>query len=388
MDLVKTYDICIVGAGASGLVAAIKAVDTHPGLSVAIIEKMDAPGKKVAAAGNGRCNLSNVDSPDWERTQGFFSSIGLYTRTDEAGRIYPYSEDGRDVVKVLTRACEERGVEIICRRSVTKVEKREEGFVLHAEFNKPKAYRLTPADEPLDIHCKKLLISTGGKSKPKLGTTGDGYKLAKELGHSVNTLIPVLTGIETREEISSLGISGIREKVGITLFENEKEVFRDYGELQFTDYGISGICVLDMSRFIIGKDFDAYRIEIDFAPEFSDVNLKKALEDTKGSLCSIVKEPLAKVIEEKMIGREPVELQLKHFLLHPKALRGWEMAQVTRGGVPLSEIDEGTGESLLVENLYFSGEVLNVDFRCGGFNLQNAWTTGLRAGEAMARSII
>lgn len=403
MNQVKTCDICIIGAGASGLVAAIKAAITNPEVSVVVVEKMEVPGKKVAASGNGRCNLSNIESSDWENTLAFFSSIGLFTRTDEEGRVYPYSEDGRDVVRILTKACSDRGVEIICRRSVTDVRLNEsiknedtkssrDGsndyvFAVTTEFNRPRAYRPKPEDGPLDIKCKRLLIATGGKSKPKLGTTGDGYSFAKNLGHSIGALIPVLTGVKTKEDIGELGLSGIRQKATVTLFENDREVFRDLGEVQFTDYGISGICVFDMSRFIIGKDFDSYRIEIDLAPDFSEDSLSKALEDMSGSLCSIVKEPLAKVIEEGLMVEESKAYQLKHFTLHPEGLRGWDMAQVTRGGIPLSEINEATGESLVIENLYFSGEILDVDFKCGGFNLQNAWSTGLRAGESMARSI-
>ena len=394
-------DICIIGGGASGLIAAIKAADINPDASVLILEKLDEVGHKVAASGNGRCNLSNIKSPEWEKTSLFFSTIGLFTRTDSDGRIYPYSEDGRDVVSILKKACEERGVEIITRREVTKVSVANDSFSVNTFFNRPKAYRRVSMrdgksigansilrnvigdmgeDEPFDVVAKEVLIAAGGKSKPKMGTTGDGYGFARELGHSVTPLIPVLTGVEVTEFSEDpkaalyRNLSGVRQKANITLKKNNNDVFQEYGEIQFTDYGISGICVFDLSRFLEGKDLSEYEIQINFTPDFDDAF---PIE----SLISIVKEPLAECILS-------LGCTVKNFTLHPKGLRGWEMAQVTRGGVPLSEINEETGESLIVSGLFFSGEMLDVDFRCGGFNLQNAWTTGLRAGEFMAKKLL
>ena len=383
------YDICIIGGGASGLVAAIKSKEACPEASVVILEKMESVGRKLAASGNGRCNLSNVRSGDYERTLSFFSSIGLFTRVDGEGRVYPYSEDGRDVVSVLEKACLDLGVDILCRRIVENVSLLDDDyrFLISTEFNKPKAYRPKEEDGPLSIKSKKVLLATGGKSKPKLGTSGDGYKMAKELGHGISTLIPVLTGVETVEDMKALSLSGIREKVEITLLKSGVELFRERGELQFTDYGISGICVFDMSRFLEGTDYSEYVISVDFIPDFSTDDAVRVVEDTKGRLSSVVKEPVAEVIlENKLLSTSPQE-QLKDFVLHPKKLEGWDMAQVTRGGVYLDEIDENTGESKLVKGLYFSGEILDVDFCCGGFNLQNAWTTGMRAGEAMGKDI-
>ena len=413
----KKYDICIIGGGASGLVAAIKAKATMPEASVVVLEKMDEPGKKVAASGNGRCNLSNLESEDWEKTSAFFSSIGLMTRVDSQGRIYPYSEDGKDVVRILLRECRDKGISIITHREVSELHydpSNEEGypFSLIAVFNKPKAYRLNPEDGPMTVRARKVLLATGGKSKPKLGTTGDGYRLAKSLGHSINTLIPALTGIETHEDMGTMGLSGIRQKVVLTLSkasENEQysTLFQEAGEIQFTDYGVSGICVFDMSRFIEGKEYSPYLIEIDFAPDFSKENLEMFLDERlldncnnnlEEVLCSVVKYPMARTISSfaKSSALDDSNLSdlkaevikgLKNYSLHPRGLRGWEMAQITKGGVPISEIDKNSQESLLVKGLFFSGEIIDVDYRCGGFNLQNAWTTGLKAGEHMALSL-
>lgn len=383
-------EICIIGGGASGLVAAIKAKDEAPDASIIVLEKLGEPGKKVAAAGNGRCNLSNINCSGWNRTSDFFSSIGVITRVESEGRIYPYSEDGRDVVRALVRACEKRGVRILTRRQVTAISReimtsagleKDAGaksvFCIKAEFNKPKAYRPGPEDGPIIVKAEKVLIASGGKSKPKLGTSGDGYGFAKALGHSISPLIPVLTGVETVEDIKDMGLSGVRQKVRLSLLNSEgAEIFQEDGEIQFTDYGISGICVFDMSRFLTEKDLSGYRINVDFAPDFSEEYLS-TLE--KESLSSMVKAPLAKVISECK--------DLKTFPLIPKKLMGWDMAQVTRGGVPLSEVNEETGESILVTGLYFSGEMLDRDFRCGGYNLEHAWETGIRAGIAMGKSL-
>ena len=374
-----TYDVCIVGAGASGLVSAIKIKDLAPEITVALIEKNQAPGRKVAAAGNGRCNLSNLECTDWKRTSAFFSSIGLITRVSSEGRIYPYSEDGRDVVRCLVNACRERGVEILTRRNVVSVTRGTHGFIVSTEFNKPKAYRLTEDDAPYDIGCKAVLVATGGKSKPELGSTGDGYRFAKALGHSIETLIPVLTGVETSEDIKALGLSGIRQKGRVSLYKSEELIFQDEGEVQFTDYGLSGIVILDLSRFLEGKDLSDYTISIDFAPEIAEGSIVSPF--------SIVKEPIARVILDKSVMSEAPAMQIKDFRLSPVGLRGWDMAQVTRGGVPLDEVDSATCGSLFVPGLYFSGEVLDVDYQCGGFNLQNAWTTGLLAGEGIAEYI-
>ena len=395
----KHFDICIIGGGAAGLVAAIAAARKHPSFSVGIIEKMEAPGKKVAAAGNGRCNLSNVKSTDWEKTAAFFSSVGLLTRIDEEGKVYPYSEDGRDVVGCLVREALKLGVEIVTRRQVTGIEHsaNDKGseFFLKAVFNKPKAYHTDGSDKDMIITAKSLLIATGGKSKPKMGTSGDGFALAKKMGHSVNRLIPVLTGVETTEDMKSLELSGVREKCVASLYKNDELIFSDQGEIQFADYGVSGIVIFDMSRFMnldggTKEEFSAYRIEVDFMPDISYETVVKMIEDRSGDgnlLCSWVKGPIANVIIDASSSVSDIANGLKRFTLHPKNLKGWDMAQVTRGGIPLSEIDAETGESKLVPDLYFAGEIIDEDFQCGGFNLQHAWTTGIRAGESMGGRI-
>ena len=398
----KHFDICIIGGGAAGLVASIVAARRNPSFSVAIIEKMDEPGKKVAAAGNGRCNLSNLEAEGWEEVSAFFSSIGLITRADNEGRVYPHSEDGRDVVRCLVNEATRLGVEILTRRYVEEITKEADDFVLTALFNRPKAYHSKEEDGPLTIHAKQVLIATGGKSKPKLGTTGDGFTLAKKLGHSVNTLIPVLTGVETSEDIKGLGLSGIREKCNVSLFKDDALIYSESGEMQFTDYGVSGIVIFDMTRFMDlengdKSDFKNYRIEIDFLPELTEdvlvmmirerMDAEAGGEITPNLICSWVKKAIAEEVVKRNLSSkkadEDIAKTLKHFTLYPTNLKGWDMAQVTRGGVPVSEIDDETGESNVVKGLFFAGEILDRDYRCGGFNLQHAWITGIKAGNGM-----
>ena len=421
----KYFDICIIGGGAAGMVAGIAAARKNPSLSVVIVEKMEAVGKKVAAAGNGRCNLSNIKAPEWEKTSAFFSSCGLLTRIDSEGRVYPHSEDGRDVANCLESEAKSLGVEIMTRRQVSAVERAsnkdgETEFRVTAVFNKPKAHHSTAEDADIIITAKKLLVATGGKSKPKLGTSGDGFTIAKALGHTVNRLIPILTGVETEEDVETLGLSGIREKCAVSLYKDGDMVFSDKGEIQFADYGVSGIVVFDMTRFMDLEEgdkegFKKYSIEVDFLPDFDDNTLAQMIKERMPAagagagegasagadagagastiaggccetlLCSWVKAPIAKAILDAARTEEEILNGLKRFALHPKNLKGWDMAQVTRGGIPLGEIDEATGESKLVPNLYFAGEIVDKDFQCGGFNLQHAWTTGIRAGEAMAK---
>lgn len=407
-DIKEKYDICVIGAGASGLAAAICAAGEHPGLAVVVLEKNSLPGRKIAASGNGRCNLSNIACQEREPVWGFFSSVGILTRTDASGRMYPYSEDGRDVVEALVRASERLGVQIICDCGVSEVrcageDRRGDGAGGGPEtlpVRGDAGFRFTVRSSYGPVRAERLLIATGGKAAPGLGTTGDGFAFARSLGHHVSTLIPVLTAVDTVEDIGAMGLSGLREKGELVLKRRGREVFRERGEIQFIDTGISGICTFDMTRFMdippgtpLREGFRDYRIELDFMPEFALSDIERLISE--GGLATLVKRPLAELIEKRCRGaaasaaggRGPAAEEaaaLKCFSLEPRGLRGWERAQMTRGGVPLSEVDPATQESLLIPGLYFAGEILDWDGPCGGFNLHHAWLTGIRAGRAMA----
>lgn len=378
----KIYDICIIGGGASGLAFAAEVSRLVPGISLFIIEKNDVLGRKILSTGNGRCNLSNMICPGHDEVLKFFDSIGVITRTDEAGRIYPYSEDARDVADALSQAVIRSGAEIMTGAVCTG-----------CSFDEKEMLYETSAkagDREFSITSRKVVLAAGGKAAPKLGTTGDGYRIAKKFYHTVTKLAPALTAVETHEDLKPL--SGVRAKVRLSLIVHGGSIFEEDGEIQFTDYGISGICVFNMSRFMeipegrtLINGFDDYAAEIDFMPDTRDV--RKLLEDrpAEDMLRSIVKKPVAEMILEKTKGDpEMTAWLLKHFMVHPSGLRGWDHAEITRGGIPLKEIKMDRMESKYFPGLFLIGEIIDFDGPCGGFNLQNAWETGLRAARAAA----
>lgn len=400
--------ICIIGAGASGLMAAVCAAKAGAD-DVLVLEKCDRPGRKLAATGNGKCNLSNLKCPDWQQTLGVFSELGLMTRTDQEGRIYPYSEDARDVVDLLVRAAEKAGAEIRTGSVVTGVERGDKGFAvtvletgsIRTKAGKRRAYdQVGQGGDPAGsrvILADKVLIAAGGKSYPVYGTTGDGYVFSRKLGHSVRRLRPSLTTIDTAEDMKALGLSGLRSKARVSLFRNGVPAASEQGEVQFTDHGISGICVFDLTSEMAleqGEDFSVFTLTLDLVPEMSIDQIKVFLADgaargytERESLCSLIKGPLADVIAGRKLSEECAAAQLKELTLRPVNLGGWGRAQVTAGGVASEEIDPGTMGSLIVPGLYFSGEVTDYAGPCGGFNLQNAWMTGIKAGRAMAEAL-
>jgi len=348
----KHYDVLIVGGGASGLACAITLKRNEKKLSVGIVEKKEMVGKKLSVTGNGKCNLTNMDCPKVGEIINFFSSVGVPVRTDEDGRVYPYSEDAAQVVTALRDEALKLGVEINTGISVMKIKPNTGGL-----------FEVMPG-----FTANKVVISTGGKSYASYGTTGDGYIFAKDLGHIVTPLIPGLTGIEVSENIQTL--KGIRAKGTVGLYENGELVLVEKGEVQFREDSISGICVMNISNHIRrGKD---YKILINFVPDFP-----KATIDDMYNAKALLKPELMKYIKERNLDPRKV-------IFTPSGLKGWNEAQITCGGVSLDDVDMATMESRVVKNLYFTGEVLDIQEQCGGYNLNNAWTTGITCGLAIA----
>lgn len=377
-------DICIIGAGASGLAAVIIAAQENPELSIMILEKKDVPGKKLSATGNGKCNLTNTKCANIAETLLFFDTIGIYTRVDEEGRVYPYCSQAKDVVYALTKAAEVAGVKISTNCTLEKIEKKEDFFKLQTNKGTFEAH--------------KVLIATGGKSAPQFGTSGDGYSFARSFGHTVQRLSPVLTGIETVEDLQE--IKGVRIKALVRLLKDGKELENELGEVQFNADGISGICVMNLTRFIkleedesFKEGIQRYSIELDFIPEMDQIQLENFLKrrgslGEKDLLLSILPEQLRYYIAKQHNlqngGLCKLAKTLKNYHFSIKGTKGWKQAQCTSGGVILEEINMDTMESLKIKDLYFSGEVIDFDGPCGGYNLQNAWETGIKAGRAMA----
>ena len=384
-------DICIIGGGASGLAAAITAGRENPDKSILIIEKKETVGKKLAATGNGKCNLTNKKCENIGDILKFFDSIGIFTRADEEGRVYPYCSQAKDVVYALEKAAEYAGAEIRTGINVEKIEKSEKGF--NVKTNKGT------------FEAEKLLIATGGKSAPQFGTSGDGYTFAKQLGHKVSRLAPVLTGIEVKEDLKS--VKGVRVKALVRLLKDGQIVEEEYGEVQFNEDGISGICVMNLSRFIkleegesFAEGISRYSVELDLVPEVEADALEKMLQrrmaagvgNTEDLILSIVPDKLRCSIMTEYSELSEDELcklanDMKSWRISVKGTKGWKVAQCTSGGVLLDEIDTETMESTLIRRLYFAGEVTDYDGPCGGYNLQYAWETGIKAGKAMANDL-
>ena len=374
-------DICIVGGGAAGMTAAIYAKETNPALNILILEKKNQLGKKILASGNGKCNLSNVNCEKVEQTLDFFGRLGVFTRTDGEGRIYPYTEESRAILDALKNRIEELGIQVRTTAEVLEIEKKQD-FILHLNTGA--------------IQAKKVLIACGGKAGSQFGTTGDGYRLAKAFGHRVEKPIPVLTAVDVKENMDKL--AGIRVKGAVSLSYKDEIIFEEKGEIQFTKTGVSGICVFNLSRYLLipeGKTFhdgfDDYELFIDFFPEEEEVLTlleKRAGLGFEGErlLEYLVRGPIASWIYDLTQGdlAETAAL-LKAFPLSPKGVKGWDFAQATKGGVSFDDVNRDTLESKIIPGLYFAGEVLDFDGPCGGYNLQNAWENGALVGKEMAR---
>ena len=442
------FDILIVGGGASGLAAAIsaarfaKSVSPARSLRIGLLEKKEVPGKKLSATGNGRCNLSNAACRGREEVDGFFASIGLVTRTDEAGRMYPYGEEAAEVSALLTETALSYDVKIMTDCQVTQIRPAGNppaacvasgGFIVEINRTGSPDGRnggLSGAKDRLSgakgcstdqtagsrhLRCRILLLSMGGKSYSVFGTSGDGYGFARRLGHTVTRLAPSLVPIQISEDLN--GLAGVRTKADVTLLHLGKPVARETGEVQFNKDCLSGICIMNLSRLLVlnpekpfAEAFSEYELQLDLLPEFRREEVTEILRQKSGSLQTLVKKKLAAWIEaadaaaapenpaaaESLDGSERLALadpaamadRLKSLTFSVCGTKGWNDAQVTRGGVVLEEVDLGTMESHLVPGLYFAGEILNYDGPCGGFNLHFAWESGIRAGKAMAAAAL
>ncbi len=385
------FDVVIVGGGASGLVTAISISAKNDNVNIAIIEKNDLLGKKIYATGNGRCNLTNSNCEEAKETVAFFNSIGLLTVEEEGGRIYPNSEKAKDVVAVLENQIAFRNIKVYREINAEKIEKKDDGFHIFSVDKKREKKNI--------IKCKSLIIATGGKAAPIHGTIGDGYRFAKELGHSVTPLAPALTPIECVGDFE--GLKGVRVNCKLSIIEEKSTIFSEEGQVQFINHGISGIVAFNGSHHV-KKDTSKLVAHIDSLPRLSHKEVVKLLESRKNIegftasqlLLSIVDDKLGLVILENSrlnpeslaadLKNEDIEklaISIKNIEFPIKGLKGWKDAQVSRGGVDLKDVNLSTMESKIVDNLFFVGEVLDLQGYCGGYNLQIAWETGLRVGE-------
>lgn len=403
----KIYDIAIVGGGASGMMAAIIAAQNN--MSVVLIEKNTELGRKILATGNGRCNLTNrltdvsryhggdpefighvLEKFDQFDTSKFFENLGIILKEENLGRIFPKSDQASTVVNALSYELQKNKVEISLGIQVRRIEKKDSIFKITLESTKI-------------IEARKLIITAGGKASPQLGTSGDAYFWLQNMGHTVTGLYPALAPIET-EETWPKEIQGLKVEANVITSVDGDIIYTKFGDVLFTHFGLSGPAAMAQAGAIgpnLGRNV---KIHLDLFPDDKidnlDLKLTKIIESNgakaiKNVLAGIIPSNLAPVLlsilnidsdrkaaEISKIDRKNISQTLKNIELTVAGVRPFKEAQVTHGGVTLSEIDMNTMESKIVPDLYLAGEVLNVDGDSGGFNLQWAWSSGHLAGQS------
>ena len=411
------YDIAVIGGGASGLMAAAAAAqicgEKQIHAKIAVLEANPRVGKKLLATGNGRCNLTNrnadithyhgdavlaaplLDKYTPQEIISRFASLGLLCKELDEGRVYPYNLQASAVLDILRFQLDRLGVEIVCDFAVASVQKSASGFTVFSDSGK--------------VGAKRVILACGGKAYPQLGSTGSGYQIASSFGHSVTTLFPALVQVKT-DPRRAKPLKGARSAGTATLLLNGKPVKTVSGEIQFTENGLSGICIFELSRFV-GEAGKAQKAEIslDLLPEYSAEEILSMLRNTKEVLGNLPAGDVLSFCVHKLVGREVVRAALtrtpgralelktaelvsisdrvKDFRFEVSGTLMWKDAQITAGGVPLRETDENL-QSRLCPGLYLAGELLNIDGDCGGFNLHWAWGSGITAGSAAAFSLL
>ena len=410
--------VIVVGGGAAGMFAAIAAAKN--GHQVTLYEKNEKLGKKIFITGKGRCNITNAADMEElfdavvtnskflyssfygytnQNVIDFFEDAGVPVKIERGNRVFPISDHSSDVIRALEREMKKVGVKVCLNTEVKSVEA-EKG-----KFNKVvlKDTTTQTADE--------CIVATGGLSYRSTGSTGDGFRFAENVGHKVTQCFPSLVPMETKEpwicELQGLSLRNVEAKI----LDGKKELYKDFGEMLFTHFGVSGPLIISASSYVGKKFMDKngqkkeLTLEIDLKPALTEEQLdQRVLRDFEENHNRQFKNAITKLFPTKLI---PVMLELggidpekkvnsiekeerkqfvhliKHFRMTLTGLRDYPEAIITKGGVNVKEIDPGTMESKLVKGLYFAGEVLDLDALTGGFNLQIAWSTGYAAGNAI-----
>lgn len=405
-------EVAVVGGGAAGMFAAIAAASA--GHAVSLFEKNEKLGKKIYITGKGRCNLTNacpveeifehiprnpkflysaVYAYDNARVIDFFEGNGMRVKTERGNRVFPVSDHSSDVIDTLKKVLQQLHVRIYLHAKVEEV---------LTQGNAVTGVRAGGRDYPADA----VIVATGGLSYPSTGSTGDGYRFARKMGHSIERLAPSLVPMNVRgDDCKSLQGLSLRN-VSMEIRVGGKVLYQAFGEMLFTHFGVSGPLVLSASSIVnerlMAQDLD---MELDLKPALSESQLDdRVLRDFEKNKNRQFKNALGGLLPAKMIPvmvaksgicpekkihdvtkeeRRALVSLLKHFPLTLCGLRDFQEAVITRGGVNVKEIDPSTMESKLVRGLYFAGEVLDVDACTGGFNLQIAWSTGYLAGSSI-----
>jgi len=412
----NNFDVLVIGGGPAGIIAAIRA--GQMGASVAILEKNEALGNKLLLTGGRRCNITNTsfDTKELAKQYGkegdfmlhalsifgvketieFFNKNGLKTKIEKDGRVFPKSDKANDILKILIYFLRNNEVTVLTNSEVKEI-----------KFKGKKITKVILKDNR-EFTAKNYIITTGGMSLPFTGSTGDGYKFAEKLGHKIEKLKPALAPIVMKEhwvkEIQGLSLPNAK----LDFFIDKKKSFSITGEIIFTHFGLSGPAILNISQKV-GELLEKGEVKIvlDLNPELDLQGLDKILLDyfarninksLKNCLANLLPpklipaiielsktDPLKKVNEITKEERFRLIEVLKKFEMTPTGLLGFDEAMVTSGGISLKEIDAKTMKSKIIDNLFFAGEIINLNGSTGGYNLQLCWSTGYLAGQTSAK---
>ena len=397
-------NVCVIGGGAAGMLAALTAAEN--GHRVLLLERQSRVGRKLLATGNGRCNLSNYHvSPahyhggagfcdfalsqfDVGETLQYFASLGLLTVSEASGRIYPMSNMAGSVLDVLRYALERPEIDLQTGQTVTAVRKMPEGFSVKTET------------DTFSARC--LILAAGGAAGSKVGGGMDGYRLAKSLGHHRTALYPSLVQLKT-DPTYPRALKGVKAQCGISICRGSQVLARNSGEVLFTEYGVSGPAIFDLSRSVSAGGSDLTCL-LNFFPDWEEADVLHWLSQRQAAMTAHEASTLltgschtrlgqmicksAGFTNQRAAGLTQDDLrriarQATHFALPITGTCGFDQAQVTAGGLDTAEFDPQTLQSRLVPGLYACGELLDIDGDCGGYNLQWAWSSGRLAGKLL-----
>lgn len=398
----KTFTIAIIGGGAAGLVLATSLPTKE---NIALFERGERLGRKLSSTGNGQGNVTNVRAReekyfsssaagdafarekigvyDENSLQAFLQEKGLLLIADERGRVYPAGRQASAITDALRFDVEQKGVNVYLTTKITDIQKTPYGFSLTAETPEGKA----------EFCAETVVLCTGGKAAKNFGTDGTAYALAEKLGHTVTALYPSLVQLKTDTAYTKT-LKGIRVNDGIlTAVTGAQEKITVQGDIIFTDYGVSGDAVFRISAFIASEAHQGNtQLFIDFLPDFTEEQVYKALFSKKERfanlavgelLCGIVNNQIGRAILKRANGDLKLAASyVKAFPLKVVGSLGFDYAQVTKGGIPIDEVDENL-QSRFAKGLYFAGEILDLDGQCGGFNLQWAYSSARTVADAI-----
>lgn len=423
IEINNYYDVIVIGGGAAGIMAALSAKRHHPEYSVIIVDQTFALGRKILVSGAGRCNLTNkaLDNDKWrdryytdtpqvlDNVFGefgyneiikFFEELGVKTYEEaknQTGKIFPITDSAKNIVNLLVDELQRLKISISLETSCNKVSKRNNLFDVEIEKGKKKSL----------LSSKYLIIAAGGKTYPALGSNGSGYVLAQSFGHSIQQPVPAAGPLTSNDRICH-ELQGVKVAVGAKVIIDKKIEKQGFDDLLFTQYGVSGSLIFNLSRPVsirVNREERVPQIKllIDFLPKFSNSELYEYFETLWKrkpgqllgiSLLGLLNQKVAVALCKKISVNPQKQVKdisnaeknklievIKGCEIVVTGTKGWNESEFTAGGVRVAELNSRSLQSKIVENLYFCGEIINVDGDVGGFNLSWAWASGAVAGK-------